>query len=109
MVKALSFFKRRAGMSVEAFQAYWQASHPEVVVKLPGIRPYVQSHTLLSGYRKGEPVHDRHRDCGMLAPLSPCSYRRISENKCVQVSKTSSKGVSPPKKLAHRGVRRFRD
>jgi uncharacterized protein (TIGR02118 family) len=58
MVKALSFFKRKAGMSVEAFQAYWRASHPEVVVKLPGIRRYVQSHTLLSGYRKGEPVHD---------------------------------------------------
>ena len=58
MVKALSFFKRRSGMSVEAFQAYWRASHPEVVVKLPGIRRYVQSHTLLAGYRKGEPVYD---------------------------------------------------
>jgi uncharacterized protein (TIGR02118 family) len=58
MVKALSFFKRKAGMSVEAFQAYWRASHPDVVVKLPGIRRYVQSHTILSGYRKGEPVHD---------------------------------------------------
>ena len=58
MVKVLSFFKRKAGMSVEAFQAYWRASHPEAVVKLPGIRRYVQSHTLLSGYRKGEPVHD---------------------------------------------------
>jgi uncharacterized protein (TIGR02118 family) len=58
MVKALSFFKRKAGMSVEAFQAYWRASHPEAVVKLPGIRRYVQSHTLLSGYRNGEPVHD---------------------------------------------------
>jgi len=58
MVKALSFFKRKAGMSVEAFQAYWRASHPDVVVKLPGVRRYVQSHVILSGYRKGEPVHD---------------------------------------------------
>ncbi len=58
MVKALSFFKRKSGMSVDAFQAYWRTSHPEVVVKLPGIRRYVQSHTLLSGYRKGEPIHD---------------------------------------------------
>ena len=58
MVKALSFFKRKAGMSVEAFQAYWRTAHPDVVVKLPGIRRYVQSHTLLSGYRKGEPVYD---------------------------------------------------
>jgi uncharacterized protein (TIGR02118 family) len=58
MVKALSFFKRKPGMGVEAFQAYWRASHPEVVIKLPGIRRYVQSHTLLSGYQKGEPVYD---------------------------------------------------
>src|SRR6266540_4206918 len=58
MVKALSFFKRKSGMSVEAFQAYWRAAHPDVVVTLPGIRRYVQSHTLLSGYRKGEPVYD---------------------------------------------------
>jgi hypothetical protein len=56
MVKALSFFKRKSGMSVEAFQGYWRGSHAEVVVKMPGIRRYVQSHTLLSGYRKGEPV-----------------------------------------------------
>ena len=58
MVKALSFFKRKSGMSVDAFQAYWRAAHPDVVVKLPGIRRYVQSHTLLSGYRKAEPIYD---------------------------------------------------
>ena len=58
MVKALSFFNRRAGMSVEDFQAHWRTSHPEVVVKLPGLRRYVQSHTLMSGYRKGEPIYD---------------------------------------------------
>ena len=58
MVKLMSFFKRKQGMSVETFQAYWRTKHAEVVVKLPGIRRYVQSHTLLSGYRKGEPVYD---------------------------------------------------
>src|SRR5712691_13165634 len=58
MVKAVSFFKRKAGMPVDAFQTYWRMAHPEVVVKLPGIRRYVQSHTLPSGYRKGEPVYD---------------------------------------------------
>jgi uncharacterized protein (TIGR02118 family) len=58
MVKAVSFFKRKAGLSVQDFQSYWRISHPEVVIKLPGIRRYVQSHTLLSGYRKGEPAHD---------------------------------------------------
>jgi uncharacterized protein (TIGR02118 family) len=58
MVKAVSFFKRRSGMSVEAFQAYWLTRHPDVVVRLPGIRRYVQSHTLAGGYRKGEPAYD---------------------------------------------------
>jgi uncharacterized protein (TIGR02118 family) len=58
MVKAVSFFKRRSGMSVEAFQAYWLTRHPDVVVRLSGIRRYVQSHTLAGGYRKGEPAYD---------------------------------------------------
>ncbi len=58
MVKAVSFFKRRTGMAVEAFQAYWRERHPEVVVRLPGVRRYVQSHTLLGGYRRGEPTYD---------------------------------------------------
>ena len=58
MVKLIAFFKRKAGMSVEDFQAYWRTSHAAIVVKLPGIRRYVQSHTRLAGYRKGEPVYD---------------------------------------------------
>jgi len=58
MVKALSFFKRRAGMPVEEFQAYWRARHPDVVTKLPGVRRYVQSHTRPAVYQGGEPVYD---------------------------------------------------
>ena len=58
MVKALSFFKRKAGMPVDEFQHYWRTRHPDAVLKLPGIRRYVQSHTLVPGYRKGEPVYD---------------------------------------------------
>ena len=45
MVKALSFFKRRAGMPVDEFQAYWRNRHPDVVTKLAGMRRYAQSHT----------------------------------------------------------------
>lgn len=58
MVKAVSFFKRKAGMSVEAFQAHWRTAHAEAVVKMPGVRRYVQSHTLRSGYRTREPIYD---------------------------------------------------
>jgi len=58
MVKALSFFKRRAGMPVEEFQAYWRGRHPDVVTKLPGLRRYVQSHTRPAAYRSSEPAYD---------------------------------------------------
>ena len=58
MVKIAAFFKRKPGMSIEDFQSYWRTTHADIVVKLPGIRRYVQSHTILSGYRKGEPIYD---------------------------------------------------
>ena len=58
MVKLIVYFKRREEMEVEPFQEYWRTRHAEVVRGLPGLRRYVQSHTLLSGYRKGEPAYD---------------------------------------------------
>jgi uncharacterized protein (TIGR02118 family) len=58
MVKVIAFFKRKPGLSVEDFQTYWRTTHADIVKKLPGLRRYVQSHTLVSGYRKGEPVYD---------------------------------------------------
>ena len=58
MVKVLSLLRRKAAMPVEEFQRYWRTRHPAVVVKLPGVRRYVQSHTLASSYAKGQPVYD---------------------------------------------------
>lgn len=58
MVKAVAFFKRRAGMPVDEFQSYWLTRHPDVVTKLAGIRRYVQSHTRPAVYGKREPVYD---------------------------------------------------
>ena len=58
MVKAVAFFKRRAGMAVDAFQEYWLTRHPDVVTKLPGVRRYVQSHTRPAAHRDGEPIYD---------------------------------------------------
>jgi uncharacterized protein (TIGR02118 family) len=58
VITSVVFFKRKAGMPVEQFQAYWRTRHPDVVVKLPGIRRYVQSHTRLAIYRTREPVYD---------------------------------------------------
>lgn len=58
MVKAITFIKRKPGMAVEEFQEYWRTRHAEIVADLPGLRGYVQSHALLSGYRRGELVYD---------------------------------------------------
>ena len=58
MLKSVVFFKRRGGMSVEDFQQHWRTTHAELVRRLPGLRRYVQSHTRLAGYAKGEPVYD---------------------------------------------------
>jgi uncharacterized protein (TIGR02118 family) len=58
MVKVITFIKRKLGMPVEEFQGYWRERHPEVVTRLPGVRRYVQSHTLLSAYERGEPTYD---------------------------------------------------
>src|SRR5215468_4788605 len=58
MVKMIAILKRKPGMSVEDFQQYWLTTHASIVTRMPGIRRYVQSHTLLSGYRKGEPAYD---------------------------------------------------
>lgn len=58
MVKIVIFFKRKPGMSVEAFQQHWRTTHADIIVKLPGIRRYVQNHVLASAYRKGEPAFD---------------------------------------------------
>jgi uncharacterized protein (TIGR02118 family) len=58
MVKAIYLIKRKRGMELEAFRNYWLTTHAELALKVPGLRKYVQSHTLLSGYKKGEPLFD---------------------------------------------------
>ena len=56
MVKTITFIKRKPGMSVEDFGQYWRTKHAPIVTKLPGLRRYVQCHTIPSGYRNGEPA-----------------------------------------------------
>ena len=58
MVKVLTFIKRKGGMPVDEFQAYWRNEHPKAVTRLPGIRRYVQSHVLAESYAKREPIYD---------------------------------------------------
>jgi uncharacterized protein (TIGR02118 family) len=58
MIKAVIGFKRKPGMAVEAFQAHWSTTHAGLVAQLPGLRRYVQNHTLMAAYAKGEPAFD---------------------------------------------------
>jgi uncharacterized protein (TIGR02118 family) len=58
IMKLVTWFKRKPGLSVEAFQSEWGGAHAEKALRVPGLRGYVQSHVLLSGYRKGEPFCD---------------------------------------------------
>ena len=58
MLKLVSVIKRRADLSPQAFQSYWLETHAQLVAQLPGLRRYVQCHTLPGGYKKGEPAAD---------------------------------------------------
>jgi uncharacterized protein (TIGR02118 family) len=58
MIKLVTFFKRKAGLTPEAFQAEWRGAHVAKALAIAGLRGYVQSHVLVSGYRKGEPFCD---------------------------------------------------
>ena len=58
MLKLVSVLRRRPDLDVEAFQRHWLDVHAPLVARLPGLRRYVQCHTLLSGYRKLTPAAD---------------------------------------------------
>ena len=58
MITIIEVVRRKPGLSVEQFQRYWRDMHAAKVCALPGVRRYVQSHTLLSGYAKRVPACD---------------------------------------------------
>ncbi|MGE0257036.1 MAG: EthD family reductase [Alphaproteobacteria bacterium] len=58
MIKRVVMIRRRPGMAVADFQAYWLGEHPRLVTRLPGLVRYVQSHTLPGVYRHRQPLWD---------------------------------------------------
>ncbi|MGH1492535.1 MAG: EthD family reductase [Acidimicrobiales bacterium] len=54
----MEVIKRRPDLDVEAFQDHWLNNHGPIVARLPGLRRYVQSHTRLGGYRRGDVAYD---------------------------------------------------
>ena len=58
MIKAIYFIKRKPGTTLEDFRKYWLNEHAALVLEVPGLVKYVQSHTMDSGYRNHEPIYD---------------------------------------------------
>ncbi len=46
LVKGIFLLKRKPGMSLADFRQYWKEVHGPIVLKLPGLRRYVQCHAL---------------------------------------------------------------
>ncbi|MCH7812145.1 MAG: EthD domain-containing protein [Chloroflexi bacterium] len=55
MVKIIYGITRKAGLSVAEFQRYWRETHGPIAGKIPGLRRYVQCHTLPELYERGDP------------------------------------------------------
>ena len=55
MVKLIYVFKRKEGLSVEEFQLYWRETHAPIAARIPGVRRYIQNHTLLELYDTNHP------------------------------------------------------
>src|SRR6476646_3330435 len=55
MIKRVSLVNRKAGMHVEEFQRYWRKVHAPLALRVPGLRRYVQSHTVLETYDSDDP------------------------------------------------------
>lgn len=59
MIKRVSLVTRKPGMPVEEFQRYWREVHAPLALQVPGLRRYIQSHTLLETYdAPNPPVYD---------------------------------------------------
>jgi uncharacterized protein (TIGR02118 family) len=58
LIKTVFQLKRRSGMSLADFRKYWLEVHGPIVAKLPGLRRYVQCHTVDAAYQYAEPKWD---------------------------------------------------
>ena len=62
MIKLIVAVRKRPDLSAEEFQDHWRTRHADLVRKSPAtakyIRKYVQCHTMLDQYQKGEVAFD---------------------------------------------------
>jgi uncharacterized protein (TIGR02118 family) len=55
MVKLIYCITRKPGMEVEEFQRYWRETHGPIAGAIPGLRRYVQCHTVPELYARETP------------------------------------------------------
>lgn len=55
MIKLIYCITRKAELSVEEFQRYWRETHGPIAARIPGVRRYVQCHTLPDSYGRDTP------------------------------------------------------
>jgi uncharacterized protein (TIGR02118 family) len=58
MVKIIDLVKRCEALTVAEFHEVWRDRHGLLMAAIPGLRRYVQSHSLLQGYANGELLFD---------------------------------------------------
>ena len=57
MLKMMFFVHRRPNLDAKTFSKYWRETHAPIARELPGLRRYVQHHTV-SGPEDSEPLYD---------------------------------------------------
>jgi uncharacterized protein (TIGR02118 family) len=59
MVKLIYMITRKEGLSVAEFQTHWRETHAPIAAAIPGVRRYVQCHTLPELYTEDQtPPYD---------------------------------------------------
>lgn len=46
MTKIVALLTTRAGIGPDEFRSYWRGTHGPLVVMIPGLRKYIQSHVV---------------------------------------------------------------
>jgi uncharacterized protein (TIGR02118 family) len=95
VVKVVTFLRRRAGMPVDEFQAYWRTRHPEVVTRLPGVRRYVQSHAVHAGPGSAALLYDGIAEvwaddtAALRAMTASPDYARVQADEAVFIDRST--------------------
>jgi uncharacterized protein (TIGR02118 family) len=58
VIKFIALLTRRVGMSIPDFQAYWRDVHGPLITRAPGLRRYIQSHSIIEAYDSYPQAYD---------------------------------------------------